>query len=258
MERSIQDVARIAGTTSRTLRHYGELGLLPPSRVGANGYRYYNDDALVRLQRILLLRGFGLALPAIRQVLDGGEQPASALRAHLVQLRREQERIGQQIEAVLSTVQHLESGEPLMAENMFDGFDHTRYKAEVEQRWGADAYAAGDSWWRAKSDTEKKEYAAAAKRLADGWIAEASSGARPDGAGAQELAAQHVAWLSAAPGIPREGGMPSREYVAGLGEMYVADPRFSAVYGGTAGAGFVRDALRTFSEANLQGAQRPL
>ena len=27
-------------------------------------------------------------------------------------------------------------------------FDHTQYKDEVEQRWGADAYAAGDQWWR--------------------------------------------------------------------------------------------------------------
>lgn len=26
--------------------------------------------------------------------------------------------------------------------------DHTQYKDEVEQRWGADAYATGDRWWR--------------------------------------------------------------------------------------------------------------
>ncbi|MDQ1554826.1 MAG: MerR family transcriptional regulator, thiopeptide resistance regulator, partial [Microbacteriaceae bacterium] len=31
---SIQDIARLAGTTSRTLRHYGEIGLLAPTRVG--------------------------------------------------------------------------------------------------------------------------------------------------------------------------------------------------------------------------------
>lgn len=56
MEWSIQEIARTAGTTSRTLRHYGQLGLLPPSRVGRNGYRYYDQHSLVRLQRILLLR----------------------------------------------------------------------------------------------------------------------------------------------------------------------------------------------------------
>ncbi|MGH9217613.1 MAG: MerR family transcriptional regulator, partial [Acidimicrobiales bacterium] len=67
VEWSIQDLARAAGTTSRTLRHYGEVGLLEPSRVGSNGYRYYDQDSLVRLQRILLLRDLGLGLPAIAE-----------------------------------------------------------------------------------------------------------------------------------------------------------------------------------------------
>ena len=42
MDWSIQEVARLAGATSRTLRHYGDVGLLPASRIGANGYRYYD------------------------------------------------------------------------------------------------------------------------------------------------------------------------------------------------------------------------
>ena len=46
MELSIAEVARTAGTTSRTLRHYDDVGLLPPTRVGANGYRYYDEAAL--------------------------------------------------------------------------------------------------------------------------------------------------------------------------------------------------------------------
>jgi DNA-binding transcriptional MerR regulator len=71
MEWSIQDIARLAGTTSRTLRHYGDVGLLEPSRVAANGYRYYDAAALARLQRILLLRELGLGLPAIADVLAG-------------------------------------------------------------------------------------------------------------------------------------------------------------------------------------------
>lgn len=70
-EWSIQELARSAGTTSRTLRHYGELGLLEPSRVGSNGYRYYDQTSLLRLQRILLLRELGLSLSAIAEVLDG-------------------------------------------------------------------------------------------------------------------------------------------------------------------------------------------
>ena len=53
---SIQQIAKLAGTTSRTLRHYDEIGLLTPTGVGSNGYRRYDSVALVRLQRILLLR----------------------------------------------------------------------------------------------------------------------------------------------------------------------------------------------------------
>jgi DNA-binding transcriptional MerR regulator len=100
MEWSIQDIARRAGTTSRTLRHYGELGLLEPSRVGINGYRYYGQDELVRLQRILLLRRLGLSLPAIAEVLAGQQETAAALRTHLELLEQERERIGRQIAAV--------------------------------------------------------------------------------------------------------------------------------------------------------------
>lgn len=66
---SIQEIARLAGTTSRTLRHYDDIGLLPPSRIAANGYRHYDAASLVRLQRILLLRELGLGLPQIAEVL---------------------------------------------------------------------------------------------------------------------------------------------------------------------------------------------
>src|SRR5690625_4269366 len=51
MEWSIQQIARLAGTTSRTLRHYDDIGLVPPSRIGLKGYRYYDGPALIRLQR---------------------------------------------------------------------------------------------------------------------------------------------------------------------------------------------------------------
>ena len=49
MDWSIQEIAKLAGTTSRTLRHYDDIGLVAPARIGSNGYRYYDDAALVRL-----------------------------------------------------------------------------------------------------------------------------------------------------------------------------------------------------------------
>ena len=93
MDWSIQEVARLAGTTSRTLRHYDDIGLLEPARIGSNGYRYYDRAALVRLQRILLLRELGLGLPAIAEVLDGQRDESRALARHLDWLRQEQDRL---------------------------------------------------------------------------------------------------------------------------------------------------------------------
>jgi len=152
---SIQDIARIAGTTSRTLRHYDELGLLTPSRIAANGYRHYDRDSLVRLQRILLLRDLGLGLPAIARVLDDRRDAAPALRDHLTWLRDERDRLARQIASVEATIHAVEEGGELVAEEMFDGFDHTQYKEEVEERWGKEAYAASDRWWRGMTAEER-------------------------------------------------------------------------------------------------------
>jgi len=104
MEASIQQVARLTGTTSRTLRHYDALGLLEPSRIGENGYRFYDGDALVRLQRILLLRDLGLGLSDIGRVLDQEQDETTALRRHLEWLRSEQDRLARQVASVERTI----------------------------------------------------------------------------------------------------------------------------------------------------------
>ncbi|WP_127473717.1 MerR family transcriptional regulator [Microbacterium sulfonylureivorans] len=255
-EWSIQQIAKIAGTTSRTLRHYGDIGLLPASSVGHNGYRYYDQASLVRLQRILLLRDLGLGLPQIADVLGREASEAHALESHLAWLRQEQDRLARQVASVESTITALRGGERLMAENMFDGFDHTRYKEEVEERWGKKAYADSDRWWRGMSADAKKAWQQQVSDLGRDWIAAAESGIAPDSDEAQAIAGRHVEWLTGIPGTPAAApGGDVKGYVIGLGEMYVADPRFGANYatseGGTAGAEFVRDALRVFADANL-------
>ncbi|MBT2566798.1 MerR family transcriptional regulator [Arthrobacter sp. ISL-85] len=249
---SIQDVARIAGITSRTLRHYDDIGLLKPSRVGHNGYRYYDGAALLQLQRILLLRELGLGLPAIAEVFHRQADPVAALSRHLDWLGQEQQRLARQAESVRQTIETVEAGGQLMAEDMFEGFDHTQYKDEVEERWGKDAYATSDSWWRGMSAAEKRGWKSRAENLGRDWTAAAGSGVAADGPEAQELAARHVAWLKSIPGTPAaEGGGNIRGYVTGLADMYVEDPRFAANYGGAEGARFVRAALHSFAEKQL-------
>ncbi len=300
MEYSIQQVAKAAGTTSRTLRHYDSVGLLPPSRIGRNGYRYYDDRSLLRLQRVLLLRGLGLGLDAIGGVLaaqdaqtsagdDAAEAASGILRKHLELLRQERDRIDAQIGAVDRTISALAStGEEhderkiLMNENIFDGFDHTQYRDEVEQRWGRDAYAKSDAWWRGLGEEGQAEWRERAHRLGLDWIEAAESGEDPASPAAQDLARRHVEWLRGIPGTPaweeahrgsapefvrplpqpaweeaHRGSAPNDGlvgYVLGLAEMYVADERFAANYGGAEGARFVRDALRIHMQREFGAA----
>ncbi|HEV7899794.1 MAG TPA: MerR family transcriptional regulator [Planosporangium sp.] len=246
MEWSIQDIARLAGTTSRTLRHYGQIGLLEPSRIGGNGYRYYDQDCLVRLQRILLLRELGLGLPAIAEVLDGQRDTVAALRIHLRLLESERERIGRQIESVRTTLRKTEGGEQLMAEEVFGGFDHTQYEQEVTERWGREAYEKGDRWWRSLSDADKNAFLQQQLDIATDYGRAHLAGGSADSDEVQAITQRHFEWLSITTN-------PTKEAFIGLGEMYVADPRFTANYDrhGDGTAVLVRDAMRVYAERNL-------
>jgi DNA-binding transcriptional MerR regulator/ADP-ribose pyrophosphatase YjhB (NUDIX family) len=119
MSWSIQQVARVSGVTARTLRHYDAIGLLRPARVGANGYRYYEHEQLLRLQQILLLRELGLDLATIGSVVDAEHDPIEALRQHHRRLLDEWERLHRLAGTVAATIKHLEEGTAMPAENLF-------------------------------------------------------------------------------------------------------------------------------------------
>jgi DNA-binding transcriptional MerR regulator len=67
---TVKKLAKLAGITPRTLHYYDEIGLLKPSRIGDNGYRYYGEESLLRLQQILLYRQLDMPLGRIKVMLD--------------------------------------------------------------------------------------------------------------------------------------------------------------------------------------------
>lgn len=239
----IATVARLAGTTSRTLRHYDDVGLLQPSRVAANGYRYYDRDALRRLQRILLLREQGMSLTQIGQTLAAGQEEVSALRAHLAQLSQQRDRIDRQMASVRATIDSITGGGQIMAADMLDGFDHTEYRDEVVDRWGQRAWDDSDKWWRGLDPAGREAFTAEHAAIAADWAAARQAGLPADDPVVAAIAARHVAWIRTGWG----GREPSPDAIAGLADMYVADERFAANYGGTEGAEYVRDGLITYA-----------
>ena len=132
------------------------------------------------------------------------------------------------------------------------GFDHTEYKDEVEERWGMDAYAKSDSWYRSLSPQEASAFKQRSDELAFAWIDAATSSNAADSDVAQQVAQRRFDWLRSIPGTPRNGnGDPTKQYFTWMADMYVADERFAVNYGGQAGAEFVRDAMVVFAEKNL-------
>ncbi len=86
----IGELARRAGTTTRTLRYYESRGLLPARRTG-NGYRAYDEDDLKLLRQIMTLQDFGFDLEETRpfvECLRAGHPEGDACPASLGVYRR--------------------------------------------------------------------------------------------------------------------------------------------------------------------------
>ncbi|MFE3957315.1 MerR family transcriptional regulator [Nocardia sp. NPDC059091] len=251
MEWTIQQLADSAGVTSRTLRHYDEIGLLPPARVGHNGYRFYDADSVARLQRILLLRELGLSLPVIAEVLDREHDADKALRTHLRLLEDERARLDERIRTLRHTLD-ARAGVDGSLQMMLEGFNDP-YRDEVVSRWGERAFAVSNQWWHGKSLREQREWKRDTDDLIACWIAARKDGCAPESERAQALAARHVAWLRAIPGTPLADGDRERSIamIGGLGRMYVEDERFAAAYGGPEHAAFVRDSLDEYVRRTL-------
>ena len=249
MELTTAEVSKVTGVTSRTLRHYDAIGLLEPTRTGAGGIRRYDESALVRLQRILVLRELGMGLDEIGRALDRGGDVRTALARHADALERERDRLSLLVATVRRTVSALEKGAPLMADEMFEGFDHTQYKDEVVERWGQEAYDRSDAWWREKGEAGRRAHLAEHLAIADVYADLSARGVPAEAPETQAVAKRHAAWIQAG-----WGDRPvTAEALMGLGDMYVADERFAVNYtrDGRNYAAYVRDALAAYAVGML-------
>ena len=99
----VSDMARKAGTTTETVRHYTDIGLLQPARDPNNGYRRYGNTDLRLLRFALKARHLGFTLADIHSLADAsrhGETPCGQVRS-LIETRMEQ------VEAQIAELQSL-------------------------------------------------------------------------------------------------------------------------------------------------------
>ena len=225
MNYTVRQLAQLAGVSVRTLHYYDEIGLLRPSRVGANGYRYYDEPAVLRLQQILLYKELELSLEEIRDLLDQpGFDVLRALEDHRRALQQRLGRLRRLLLTVDQTIAHVK-GERTMEDKALFAFSEeqqAQYEQEAEALWG-ESVRASSRKWKGYSDQKKKQIFAEGEAVYLDLIERLNAGDAPDSPAVQAIVArweQHMRYFYE----------PTVEIMRGLGGAYVEHPGFRAFF----------------------------
>lgn len=240
MNMQIKEFARFTGVSVRTLHYYDEIGLLHPARVDREtGYRFYNEESLLRMQEILFYRELDFSLKSISNMLsspDYDKTKALQEQKQLLKLKK------QRLERLISAIDHAVKGENVM--KAFDNTEFETYKAEAESRWGStDAYREHAQKTKGYGKEKWNSLAADLDILFGEFALCMKQGAAPEGEEAQELVKKLQEHIS------RNYYTCTKQILAGLGQMYVADERFQANIDAHADgtAAFVSDAIACYT-----------
>ncbi len=221
-------VARLAGTSVRTLHHYDEIDLVSPTRRSDAGYRLYVAGDLERLRAVLTWRELDFSLDDIADLLDDGSDHRAALvdqRDHLTTRIDRLHRIVAAIDRELEATSMDISLTPEEKLEVFGDVDPDEHEEEARERWGdTDAYAQSQrrvaEYTKADWLAMKAEMVAIEQAFVDLLVA----GVEPEDAAAMDVAERHRAHVT---GWFYDCSLPMHE---GLGQMYVQDARFRAHY----------------------------
>lgn len=248
MEYTVQKLARLAGVSPRTLRHYDQIGLLKPARISSSGYRIYGPKEVELLQQILLYRALEFPLEDIRTLLYAADFDAlTAFRTHRDALAQRRAQIDGLIANVTHTIAHMEGGITMGDQDRFEGFraqliegNEAKYGEEIRAQYGDAAIDASNARLRGMT---KASYDAAQQMAAEAneALLLAMDAGNPAGIHARRAVELHRKWLG-------NWGEYSDGMHVGLGRMYVEDERFAAHYDALrkGAAVFLRDAIEAY------------
>ena len=213
----------MAGITPRTLHHYDEIGLLKPSRVGDNGYRYYGEESVLRLQQILFYRELGIPLEDIKKITGRRDfDVLGALRSHKEALHKQVTRLNRLIHTVDNTINHLKGNTTMSDKAYFEGFseeEQEKYALEAEELYGAEDVRASMKKWKSRSAEEQKRIMEEGSKNYTDMIA-----AMPKGAASPEAQAIVERWHKHMDYF----WTPKLDQLLALANGYNDDPRFKA------------------------------
>ncbi len=245
MTYTIKQIADLAGVTTRTLRYYDEIGLLSPAETGDNGYRYYDQGSLLRLQQILFFRELDLPLKDIQLFMSRPDfNLLSALAKHRSSLQTRAKRLDKLIDTIDQTIAAIKGERAMTAKGYFEGFDETQYEEEARERWGKTSqFAESRKKWASYSEDQKEAIKAQGGRLTVRMVSEDPS-ASPDDPDVQAAIGEYHAYINEYFYTCEVG------FLRGLADGWVEDPRFTINYERVreGGAAFVREAVHIFCD----------
>ncbi len=157
---TVKQLSELADVSVRTLHYYDEIGLLNPSQVGANGYRNYDDAALLRLQQILFYREMGLELMRIKDILDSPDfDLLAALRSHRTVLQAKISRLQNLVGTVDSTIMHLAGETDMSKRRLFEAFSDVKqkdYERAARLEYGPEIVNDSIKRWNSYTQTQRE------------------------------------------------------------------------------------------------------
>jgi len=249
MEYTVQKLAKMAGVSTRTLRYYDEIGILKPARINSSGYRIYGQREVDLLQQILFYRELGVNLDNIKEILTQANfNELNALKEHRVQLLEKRKQLDLLIVNVNKTIVSKERGIEMTDKEKFEGFkqeliddNEQKYGKEIREKYGDDTINESNQKLKNMTEEQYKEMTNMAEKINE-TLVEAMKTGDPASELAQKVADMHKQWLTFS------WSQYSKEAHAGLAQMYVDDPRFTAYYDKhqPGAAQFLRDAIHIY------------
>lgn len=251
MEYSVNGLAKLAGVTPRTIRHYDEIDLLKPARINSSGYRIYGSLQVDLLQQIMFYRELGFELDKIKEIIQNPNfDKQSALQIHQGNLIKKRDRLNALIATVEKTILSAERNIDMSDSEKFEGFknrlieeNEEKYGDEIREKYGDDTIDQSNKRFRNMTKEQFDEMTKLGEDLIDEFV-KAFGENDPSGETAQNAADMHRRWLS------YSWDSYSPEAHRGLVQMYVDDPRFAAYYDKHQEglSKFVRDAVNIYAD----------
>lgn len=220
---TVKQLSKLAGVTPRTLHHYDAIGLLKPSRIGDNGYRYYGEESLLRLQQILFYRELDIPLDEIKQIMGRHDfDVLGALRSHKEALLKQARRLDRLIQTVDHTIDYLKGDTKMSEKGLFEGFSEEqqeKYAQEAEQMYDPETVRESNRKWKGYSAAKKEAILAEGKAVYMDMIAVMPKGAAsPEAQAIVERWRKHMDYF----------WTPKLDQLQPLADGYVEDARFKA------------------------------